>query len=463
MGKYQDLNASLVRNVGGVENISSVTHCATRLRFKLKDESKANDEAIEATKGVITLRKTMGQYQVVIGQQVGDVYDELVDEYDLGSLAAGSVDDPDATAEDTGEQKLGVGGRILDILTSAMGPLLAVVCAGGIIKGLCSILTLTGLMTADNTLYMLFDAAGDCMYYFLPVLVGFSLSKKLKMNPVIGLTLGLVMVYPTVQNMQSATLFGIDISNITYAKTMFPMIFAMLVAAPIDHFLKRILPDAISSFMEPAILLLIMTPLAYAIIGPIANLLANLLAAGIEFISGVSPVLCGIVLGATWQIMVLFGIHMGVASVVIPTMLAVGTSTLYPVINVCFASQLGIAVALLIRSKDGKIREIALPAAISACFGTTEPAIYGLSLPNFKYFVASCVSAGIAGAYLGLTNVTAYQLAGSGFLCLPSCLTPAGLGDLVNMSIGIVICFAITFAFTLVTWRDKGTAKAVVK
>lgn len=458
MGKYADLNASIVKNVGGVENISSVTHCATRLRLKLKDESKADDKAIESTKGVITLRKTMGQYQIVIGQQVTDVYDELVDEYDLGNLAAGSVDDDGAGDGGEKEKKLSIGGRILDLLSSAMGPLLAVICAGGIIKGLCSVLTLTGLMASTDTLYQLFNAAGDCMYYFLPVLIGYSLSKKMKINPVVGITLGLLMVYPDINGMENASLFGINISNISYTTTMFPMIFVMLVAAPIDHFLKKILPDAVSSFLEPAILLLVMAPLAFGIIGPIANLLSNLLAAGISLVYNASPVLCDLVLAATWQIMIIFGVHMGVASVIIPTMLQVGTSTMYPAVNVCFASQLGIALAMLIRSKDAKTKEVALPAAISAFFGTTEPAIYGLSLPNFKYFVMSCVTSGIAGIYMGLTNVTAYQLAGSGFLFLPAVMTTSGTADLVNMTIAILINLGASFVFTFVTYRDKAEA-----
>lgn len=455
MGKYEDLVSSIITNVGGADNIAAVTHCATRLRLKLKDESLADDKAIEDTKGVITLRKTMGQYQIVIGQQVGDVYDEFVATPGMAALAQGSVDDPDAAAEDKGGEKLSIGGKILDILTGALGPLLSVICACGLLKGLCSALTLSGLMASTDTLYQLFNAAGDCVYYFMPILIAYTLGQKLKMNPVVSMTLGLVMVYPNVQNMEDAILFGIDISGISYTQTMFPIIFVMLIAAPIDRWLKKVLPDAISSFTEPALLLLIMTPLSFAIIGPIANLLANGLAAGINAIDSFSPILCDAVLAGIWQILVLFGIHMGVASIIIPAMIMTGSSTMYAAVNIPFVTQFAIAIAMYLRTKDAKVKEIALPAAISAFFGTTEPAIYGLSLPNFKYFVMSCIVSAIGGLYLGFTHVTAYQLSGAGFLYLPSVLSPNGLGDLINNCIGLAIALVLSFVFTFVTYRDK--------
>lgn len=239
--------------------------------------------------------------------------------------------------------------------------------------------------------------------------------------------------------------------------------FVMLACAPLDRWLNKVLPVSIRSFMKPALDLLVMVPVGYLVIGPIANLLSSALGGFVVGLYNLSPALCGFVLCALWQVLVLFGIHMGLAAVIFAAFFTVGYSTLYPMTCIpCFA-QLGICIAAYLRSKDEKTKEIALPAAISAAFGTTEPAIYGLTLPNIKFFVMSCLVSGVAGIWMGLTNVNAYQLGGNGFLCLTIVMSEADPASLTNFVIAIVFTLVVSFAIAMVTWRDKGDAVKVAR
>lgn len=453
MADYAQLAAEVVELVGGKANVSSLTHCVTRLRFKLKDESAADDKAIGELKGVVSVIKSGGQYQVVIGPAVGDVYDEAVAILGTG-LAGGEVPDDD----DVPAKKVGAGARALDFLTSAIGPSLGMICAGGIIKGIVALLGMFGVIADGQLPYELLNAAGDAVYYFLPVVLGYTLALRLKVEPILGILMGAALVYPDIQKMEGASLFGIDYSGVGYTTTMFPIIFVMLAAAPLDRLLRRALPVSIKSFAAPALDLLIMVPLGYLVIGPVANALSSALGAAIGGLYGMSPALCGLVLCALWQVLVLFGIHMGLAAVIFAGMFAVGSSALYPMTCIpCFA-QFGICVAIYLRSRNAKLRELALPSAISAAFGTTEPAIYGLTLPNIKYFILSCVTSGIAGIWMGLSGVTAYQLGGNGFLSFTIVMNEADTSSLMNFAISIAFVLILSFVLTMVMWKDPEPA-----
>lgn len=455
MGKYEQLAQEIVEGVGGAANVQSLTHCVTRLRFKLKNEGAANDEAVEKLKGVLKLIKSGGQYQVVIGPAVNDVYDEVV--AIVGeAVAEGEV--PADDAAETKDKKGGVGSAILDFLTSALGPALNLICAGGIIKGVVALLSMWGVATDGQLVYELLNAAGDAVYYFMPVALGYTLSKRLKMDPIFGIVLGAALVYPDIQSMEGATLFGIDYSGVSYTSTMFPIVLIMLAAAPLYHVLEKVFPASVKGFLLPAVMLLIAVPVGYLVIGPIVNMLSSLLGNAIAGLYDVSPVLCGIVMCGVWQILVLFGIHMGLAAVIFTVMFSVGTSVLYPMTCIpCFA-QFGICLAVYLRSKDESVREVALPATISAAFGTTEPAIYGITLPRIKYFALSCVVSAVAGAWMGFTNVTAYQLGGNGFLCPTIVLSPVDSSSIVNFLIAIAFTAVVSFVATCVMWRDEADA-----
>lgn len=461
MGKYRALAEEIVEKVGGAGNIAGAAHCMTRLRLKLRDESKANDEAIKNISGVISLVKSAGQYQIVIGTHVGDVYEDVCAV--AGVTGEGSVEAaPDEVDDLAPKQKMSPGAVVLDYLSGMMGPLIAVICGCGIIKGILSIISYTGLLADTDTLYQVLEAAGDCVYYFMPILFGYTLAKKMKMSPVLGMGLGMILVYPDLQNMEGASLFGIDVSGISYSQSMLPIVMVMLVAVPFDRLLKRILPKSLESFLEPAILFIIMAPLAFTVIGPVMMVFSNAIAQFVQAIMNVSPILTGLVVCAAWQVLVLCGVHVVLASVIFTLMFATGSSMLYPLTCIPGFAVFGVALAMYLRTKDQQMKDTALPATFSSFMGVTEPAIYGLLLPHPAFFALVCVVSGIAGAYMGLTGVTAYTIGGSGLLCLTIVMQPGDPTGLINFSVAIAFAAIASFVVAFIMYRDKKPAQGSV-
>lgn len=459
--KYEGLAPKICDLVGGVSNVLAVTHCATRLRLKLKDESLADDKAIEDLPGVVSVVKSAGQYQVVIGTKVEVVYDDFVAiEGIKGEGAVEATEEDGITAEEKGEKR-GVGAVILDFISSMMGPMLGVICGAGVLKGVVSIIDATGLLASTDTLYMVLSAAADAAYYFMPVLLGYTIAKKLKMSPVLGITLGAILVYPDLQNMENAFLFGIDVSGITYKQTMLPIVFVMLAAAPFDRFLKKHLPDSLM-FLESAILFAVMAPLAFAIIGPVMNLISTLIANGIQAVIDINPIIAGFLVCGLWQLLVLFGVHVVLASVIFTLMFATGTSMLYPLTVIPAFAVFGVVLAIYLRTKDKKTKEVALPSAISAFVGVTEPAIYGLLVSDVKSFSVVCLVSGLSGAFMVARGVTAYQMGGSSIMALLIAANGSDFSGVISFAIAMAFATIAGFVVEFVLYRNRKDEKAEV-
>ena len=257
MKKYEELVNFIIKNVGGKENILNVTHCVTRLRFQLKDESKANDEVLKSNNGVITVMHSAGQYQVVIGNHVGDVYKELIEQLDIKESI------------EPAKKKMGFKEKALDLVSGIFMPSLSVLCACGMIKGLNTILSFAGLYAADSDLYLLINAIGDCFFYFFPIVIGYNTAKKIGMNPYTGMIIGAALCYPAINGVD-LTLFGLNI-NVSYTSTVLPVVITCFLAAPIEKGLNRVLPSVIRSFMTPTIVLLVSVIIGFIVIGPIVN------------------------------------------------------------------------------------------------------------------------------------------------------------------------------------------------
>lgn len=446
MGKYEKLAREIVKNVGGKDNIISLVHCVTRLRFKLRDEGKANDEAVKSMDGVVTLMKSGGQYQIVIGNHVPDVFADVCEVANIKSNSVGQKES---------KEKRSVGAVIMDYMSAIITPTMGVLCASGILKGLLTILLMTGLLGAEDGLYMLLNAAGDALLYFFPIYLGYNAAAKMNMTPFLGATIGAALVYPTIQNVEGMTVFGLDVSGVSYTSSVIPIILIIFVAAPIEKFLKKVIPDVVKTFVVPMLVLMICVPLGYCIIGPAANYLSSLIGMGIAAVYGFSPILCGILAGALWQVLVVFGIHMGLLMFVMVDLLAGNPSGVMAMLSVVSFSQLAAVFVIWLKTKDTKLKNVAFPAWISAIFGVTEPAIYGITLPRIKIFIISCIGGAIGGAYAGITNVMQYQMAGLGIFGIPGMLNQdAGIGNMVNFLIAIAISMAFSGIATFMVYKD---------
>ena len=484
-GKYDGLARIIIQNVGGKSNVISVAHCITRLRFKLKDESKANKEVLESTDGVIKVMQSGGQYQVVIGNQVNDVYDAVLE---VGHFAGAGEVDEDGNAVEGGDE----GGKskspvsvLIDVISGVIQPTLGVLAATGIIKGLLALFDFLGWIPSTSGTYQVWYAVADGFFYFLPIILGYTAAKKFKMNEFIGMALGIALCYPNMVNITSGevlgtvfagtafemsyytTFFGIPVimPSSGYTSSVVPIIIAVVLAAKLEKWLKKVIPDVIKLFIVPFVTLVIMVPLTYLVIGPIASILCNVLTVIFSAVYGlpvVGGIIAGLLIGAFWQVLVIFGLHWSLVPLGLINYATLGYDfILSPYFCVSFA-QTFVVLAMIFKTKDEKLKKIAIPAFISGIFGVTEPAIYGVTLPKKKPFIYSCIGGAVGGAFIGMMGARSYSMGGLGLFGLPSYIDvtgTTGLQSLIYVVIGTIIASVVAFALTWVLYRDEPVNK----
>lgn len=461
--KYEQLAKEIIENVGGRENINSVVHCITRLRFKLKDESKANKEVLKDMDGVVTVMQSGGQYQVVIGNHVQDVYKAVVE---VGGFGAN-----DAPAEEDKDTNLF--NRFIDVISSIFSPILGVLAATGMIKGLNALFVALGWLDTTSGTYQILNAIGDSLFYFFPIFLGYTAIKKFGGSPFIGMAIGAALVYPTLSTVTageplytlfSGTLFespvyitflGIPVILMSYASSVIPIIIASFFAAKAEKGFRKITPDVVKTFIVPFATLLVVVPVTFLLIGPIATWAGQLLGQATLFIFNLSPIIAGLFIGGLWQVFVIFGLHWGLVPIAINNLSVYGAD---PVLAMSFAAsfaQIGAVLAVWIRIKNQKLKSLSIPAFISGIFGVTEPAIYGITLPLKKPFIISCIAGGVGGAILAFANSAFYMIGGLGIFGIPTFIPPTGgLGFsfwavMIAIAVAFVLSFVLTYFFGL--------------
>lgn len=436
--KYENLAQEIVEKVGGEENINSLTHCITRLRFKLKDESKADTEFLKNHDEIVTVMQSSGQYQVVIGNHVPDVYDAIT-----------KVTHLDSASDDQSQEK-GSGNilnRFIDLISGIFQPILGILAAAGMIKGFAALFLALGWLTESSGTYQILFALGDALFYFFPVFLGFTAAKKFGSNHFIGMAIGAAIVYPTLVSAMefgakgAHTLFGgtifevesnlsflgIPVISMNYTSSVIPIIVAIYFASILERKLKRIIPDVVKTFFVPFFTLLIIVPITFIVIGPISSWVANWIGSGAINIYGLSPILAGLLLGAFWQVFVIFGIHWGLVAIMINNVSTSGYDIINPLIFAASFAQTGIVIGLFLKTKNTKLKSISLPAAISGIFGVTEPAIYGVTLPRKKLFIYSCIISGLFSGFIGFAGTKMYFMGGLGIFGYTTFIGESGL------------------------------------
>lgn len=427
--KYKELAEQIVAHVGGKDNVSSLMHCVTRLRFKIKDESKVDVDKLNAVDGVIRVVVSGGQHQVVIGNHVPEVF--IAVNHIMGGPIVSSDDD-------TGEKKNPFD-QFIDIVAGIFTPMLGTLAASGMIKGLVAMLLAFHVLSRGSGTYAILNASGDAFFYFLPVILGYNAALKFGLNKYIGLSLGAVLLYPALGSLKEASFVGIPLIIPNYASTVMPILFAVFFAAKVEKLFKKIVPRVVSVFLVPFFTMLVAAPVTFLIIGPITVKASNLLGAGTSALIALSPILAGMFLGGFWQVFVIFGLHWGIIPLAINNMMTLGHDTILPLIFAASFAQTGVILAILVKTKDMKLKSITIPAVVSGIFGVTEPAIYGITLPRKRPFVIACIVASIFGGVMTLFDATIYRMGGLGVLAYPSYISESGFG----LSFwGAVICSA---------------------
>ncbi|MCI9106213.1 MAG: PTS transporter subunit EIIC [Lachnospiraceae bacterium] len=466
MGKYQKLAEEIVSNVGGRENIVSLTHCITRLRFKLKDESRAKDEILKSMDGVVTVMKSGGQYQVVIGNHVPEVYADVL------PLIGGEECKKD---EDDGA-KGNLFNQAIDAISGIFQPILGIMAACGMVKGLNALFVAIGLYSDICGGYLLLNAIGDGLFYFLPLFLGYTASKKFGLKPMVGLVIGAIMCYPAIQGsalsaggealytlfggtmFESAVytdFFGIPLIAMDYTGTVIPVIFVVYFAAKCEKFFSSWVPDLVKFFFVPMLTLFVAIPVGFLVIGPVAVFGSTIIAEAVMTVRDFSPLAVGAIVGLTWQILVIFGLHWGFIPVHINNIMTNGYDNVMMPFFACTFATSAVVLAIFFKTKNRQLKEMALPNFISGIFGVTEPAIYGILLPLKQPFIISCIAGGIGGGFYGAFNFRKFMMGGIGIFEFPAMIEPDGsMGNLIVAVVGVVITMVIAFVTTMIFYHE---------
>ena len=471
MAKYTELAEDILKHVGGKENVNSLKHCVTRLRFDLKDESKADDDYLKNRDGVVTVVKAGGQYQVVIGNHVPDVYAEVLQ---VGGLPAGGSLDLDEGDAPKGN----LFDRFVSLVSSIFQPFLGPLAAAGIIKGVVAIMAACGLSATTSPMYVILNAAGDGFFQFLPILIALTSARRFKVNEFTAIAIAGALVYPDIATLVTALqkagqghVLGVIPFTLPaggYLSTVMPSILAIWVASHIQKFFTKITPDVIKVFVVPFFTLLITVPLTFLVVGPIANAFSDGLTSLFQAIMNFSPIVFGLVLGILWQVLVMFGMHWALVPLAILDVATNGSSTiLSAAILPCF-TQTGVLGAIMLKTKEEKVRTISMPAFISSIFGVTEPAIYGVTLPMKTPFYISCGVSGLMGAAMMALDIKTYSIGGLGVFVFPSLIGPDGnlskvIFAIIIAIVGGVLAFLIQLFVRVPNLYGGGAAKVEEK
>ncbi len=424
---YGRIASDILTNVGGKENVKSVTHCFTRLRFVLKDESKAKKDVVEHLEGVISVVVAGGQFQVVCGAKVTKIYDAVLP----------LIGDLEESASEGGNK--GGFNFVLQKISEIFTPIVPAIAAAGLIKGLlaaCSRLPMFEAFTATST-YTLLNTASNIIFYFMPVFLAYTAAKALKCNQVIAMVLGAFLCHPVIdaliQDVETAsTIFGLPVIKkaftigestkvFSYTESVIPIILAVIVLCFLERFLKKIIPEILQIILVPGLSLIIMIPVMLVVVGPVGIYVGYAIQWLYQALYSFSPLLGGTIVGGLWGVCVIFGAHRALLPIGLNDVAISGTNTL-----MCFAgaanfSQAGAALGVMFKTKSAETKQVAGAASLSAFLvGITEPAIYGCNLRLKKPMVCAVISGAVGGAIMGIGNAVNTGFANNGILTIMS-------------------------------------------
>ena len=457
-----DRNKEIAKNVleavGGAANVSSVTHCMTRLRFVLKDQSIPKSKEIEKIPGVVGTNVAGGQYQVIIGNNVGNVYKQL--------MTFDGIDDLDTASQETKKEKQNPISIAIDFISGCMSPLFPALVAGGLIKVLAVILgpTLTGILATTSDTYILMSALGDAPFYFLPILVAFNASKKLNCNTSLAVMVSSVLIYPDVIALlggEKAThLFGvIPVIHGNYASSIIPAMLAVILFKYVEIGIDKLTPEWSKNILNPLLSVLISAPITLCILAPLGGQIGNGLQFVIDSVYGFAPWLAMAAFAALMPFIVMTGMHWAFLPAALMGLANPGYDImLLPAMLASNIAQAGATFGAAAKTKDSQTRQMAIPAGISALLaGVTEPAMYGITLKLKKPMIAACISSGVSGLIMGLFKLKAYAYATPCLTAIVQFIAPDGNNNIVIAGVAAAVSFIGSFVLSFILTKDEKT------
>ncbi|CQR57803.1 beta-glucoside-specific PTS transporter subunit IIABC [Paenibacillus riograndensis] len=452
--KYERLAKDIVQNIGGEENVTNLVHCATRLRFNLKDNQLPDKEKLKSLEGVLSVVESGGQFQVVVGNDVAHVYQEIMKNSKLG---AGN-----SASEDANQPKEKMMSRIFAVISGSLSPLLPAMAGAGILKAFLTLFTTFGWISAESGTYLILAAAANAVFYFLPIFLGVSASFKFGANPYVGGVIGAALMEPNftglLANGDTSSFLGIPVVLMDYSSTVFPVFVAIWIFSYVEKFLKKIIHKELQTFMVPLLSLVIIVPLTAMIFGPFGVYIGNAIADAINYLMGVSGLLTGAVIGGLIFFLVVFGLHWGIIPIVLAN-LANGTDPILAMWAASNFAMAGVALAVFLKSKEKSLKSIAGSSTLSLLLaGVSEPTVYGILLRHKRTIPYVIIAGAVGGAINGGFHTYATAFVFQNIFSIGA-FEPVGyylIGIAAAMGIGLILT-------VLLGYQDKKKSEAVTE
>lgn len=433
---YEQLGKDIIQSVGGEKNINNVIHCATRLRFTLNDEQKVDKEKLDKMEGIIGAVSKGGQFQVIVGTHVADVYKEI----------SKSISPNSNSGDNTVKKPIGT--LIFDVISRSFSPLIGALAGAGMLKALLTVLTSLNVLAADGETYKVLAGASNAVFYFLPIFLGITLSIRLGVNAYVGGAIGAALLEPNITGLasvESPHFLGIPLVMSDYSSSVFPIFIAICIYALLDKQLRKFIHKDLQLFLVPMLCLMLIVPLTILVFGPFGVNVGNLIGDAIVFLSSKSGIITGAIVGISWTYLTVLGLHWGLVPIILEN-IAKGGDPIYAMAGMAIFAQLGVALGIFLKTKDKKLKTLAgstfLPGALS---GVTEPIIYGLLTRYKRTFIYVSIAGGLGGAMSGLAGVKMEVFAFVSVLSLPA-FSPLAIQALIALGT-IILATVITMFF----------------
>ncbi len=439
---YRKVGLNVLDAVGGKDNIKVVTHCATRLRFELKDRNKVDEARLSKMDGVLKTLESSGQYQVVIGPNVNEAYQAIQDVVDTG-----------VKNDETAKDDRSPWAKFLAIITGIFTPIIPAITAAGMVKAVLAILKVANLIDVNGQTYAILNFASDAAFYFMPFMLAASSAKIFKMSSGLAMMLAGILLHPNFKDMVSAgevvKFAGLPVRLVSYSSTVIPIVLIVFVASYVERFANKILPEVIKFIFRPLIVMLVMIPLSLCVLGPIGAYIGDGIAAFVSFIDSSAPWAIPTLMGIFTPVLVMFGLNNGLLPIATSQLAAQGFETIYgPGMLASNIAQGAASLAVAIKAKEPSTKQTALSTGFTALMGITEPAMYGITLRFKKVLFAVMTGGGVAGLFAGLSGLVRYSFGSPGLATLPVFIGEDP-SNFIKALITLVLSFVITFTICM--------------
>ena len=446
---YKKVGLDVLEAVGGKENIVMVSHCATRLRFELKDRKRVDEKKLCEIQGILKTLEANGQFQVVIGPNVTTAYQAIQSVIECGGVAK-NESSPVSGSKDNRS----LAAKFLATISGIFTPVIPAITAAGMVKAVLAILKVLGLIDTTGQTYAILNFSADAAFFFMPFLLAASCAKIFQMSSGLAMMLAGILLHPTFRDMVSSGeaiyLAGIPVRLVSYSSTVIPVILIVFVASYVERFANKILPDVIKYIVRPLIVMLVMIPLSLCVLGPVGAYIGDGIAAAAEAVNGVAPWMIPTLMGIFTPVLVMFGLHNGLMPIATSQLAAQGYETIYgPGMLASNIAQGAASLAVALKAKEPLTKQTALSTGFTALMGITEPAMYGITLRFKRILFAVMAGGGVAGLFSGLTGLVRYSFGSPGLATLPVFIGEDP-SNIIKALATVAISFGVTFGLCMV-------------